>query len=220
MLAEFAIGYATLVGVLPIFSALMSALMSLGLFLASSFYVRPYFLGSDLPYMLLWVLYALNLLNLKEPISEINSQKVKSAKYPTRRSILKVSSVALLTIFTPFIGKFLTPGEKVKTKTSGKVAKEIIKVANLAVGDSLAFTSKTGSPAILFRSKVGVFAYSAVCTHQGCTVAYEPFSKSLQCPCHGAGFDPFDQGKVLGGPAPRPLDNIKVTIVGESVVEI
>jgi cytochrome b6-f complex iron-sulfur subunit len=49
---------------------------------------------------------------------------------------------------------------------------------------------------------------SAVCTHLGCTV--NRISQGYHCPCHGSLFD--NQGKVEGGPAPRPLPWFLVTL--------
>jgi Rieske Fe-S protein len=51
-------------------------------------------------------------------------------------------------------------------------------------------------------------AYSAVCTHAGCTVGYE--GGQIVCPCHGATYDP-QTGAVTGGPAQAPLASRKVT---------
>lgn len=52
----------------------------------------------------------------------------------------------------------------------------------------------------------GVLAYSAVCTHLGCLVSdWVEDTKLLVCPCHEAKFDPMQEGKVISGPAPRPL---------------
>ena len=48
------------------------------------------------------------------------------------------------------------------------------------------------------------------CTHLGCLYAWNPGLKVFQCPCHGSVFD--INGKVLAGPAPRPLDRIQFTI--------
>src|SRR5215208_5260455 len=58
------------------------------------------------------------------------------------------------------------------------------------VAPGSAFTFKdSGNPAVLVHLKSGDFvAYSAVCTHQGCTVAYK--GGNLACPCHGSVFAP------------------------------
>jgi Rieske Fe-S protein len=60
-----------------------------------------------------------------------------------------------------------------------------------------------------------VAAFSAICTHQGCTVA--PAGKELDCPCHGSVYNAAT-GEVMGGPAPRPLDKVNVKIAGDNVV--
>jgi len=49
---------------------------------------------------------------------------------------------------------------------------------------------------------------SAICTHLGCTV--NRASNGYRCPCHGSMFN--DQGVVVNGPAPRPLDWFSVTL--------
>ena len=63
-----------------------------------------------------------------------------------------------------------------------------------------------GDPAVVVALDDGSFAaYDALCTHEGCRVGYSRASNTLDCPCHGAQFDPADHGAVLGGPAPTPL---------------
>ncbi len=58
-------------------------------------------------------------------------------------------------------------------------------------------------PDILIRARDGsLAAFSAICTHQGCTVGYE--GGQIVCPCHGGVYDPRT-GAVLGGPPPAPL---------------
>jgi Rieske Fe-S protein len=55
-----------------------------------------------------------------------------------------------------------------------------------------------------------VHAFSAVCTHQGCTV--DAVTKgTIDCPCHGSRFD-AGTGAVVAGPAPRALPRIGVEV--------
>jgi nitrite reductase/ring-hydroxylating ferredoxin subunit len=86
------------------------------------------------------------------------------------------------------------------------------------VASGRAFTFKdSGNPAVLIHLKNGNFvAYSAVCTHQGCTVAYK--GGKLACPCHGSVFDPAKGAQVVAGPAPSPLPEIPVKVQGGEVV--
>lgn len=51
------------------------------------------------------------------------------------------------------------------------------------------------------RDEQGFGAFSARCTHLGCTLRRTP--EGFACPCHGARFD--DRGRVVSGPARRPL---------------
>ncbi|HUB10439.1 MAG TPA: Rieske (2Fe-2S) protein [Acetobacteraceae bacterium] len=52
----------------------------------------------------------------------------------------------------------------------------------------------------------GVAAFSAICTHQQCTVTdWLKSTQVLQCPCHQSQYDLRHGAKVVGGPAPRPL---------------
>ncbi len=68
----------------------------------------------------------------------------------------------------------------------------------------------------------GVLAYSAVCTHLGCTLTdWVEEKKLIQCPCHGATFDPMQAGKWAGdGPKSRtlPILPLKVAEDGKLVV--
>jgi len=52
------------------------------------------------------------------------------------------------------------------------------------------------------------YAYSGVCTHLGCTVAWNPLEKSFDCPCHGSRFS-GSSGRVINGPANSNLERKK-----------
>ena len=72
---------------------------------------------------------------------------------------------------------------------------------------------KPGEGAIIRRGASKIAAYrsedgtlierSAVCTHVGCIVHWNPLEKCWDCPCHGSQFTP--EGEVINGPAIRPL---------------
>lgn len=57
--------------------------------------------------------------------------------------------------------------------------------------------------------------FSAICTHQGCTVARIE-KGTIDCPCHGSRFHITD-GSVAHGPATRPLTAAKITVANGEV---
>jgi len=92
----------------------------------------------------------------------------------------------------------------------------LAQLSAIPVGGSISATSPDGKPLLLARPTAStVVAFSAVCTHQGCTV--EPDGAVFGCPCHDASYDAFT-GKVLSGPAPLPLPAYPVKILGTAVV--
>jgi glycine/D-amino acid oxidase-like deaminating enzyme/nitrite reductase/ring-hydroxylating ferredoxin subunit len=61
-----------------------------------------------------------------------------------------------------------------------------------------------GKKLAVYRDLEGALhAVSAICTHQGCQVAFNPVECSWDCPCHGSRFT--IDGRVLDGPAKKPL---------------
>ena len=92
----------------------------------------------------------------------------------------------------------------------------IARESEVAPGSAVEFKDG-GQDAVLVHLESGDFAaYSAVCTHQGCTVAYQ--KGQLACPCHGSVFDPANGAEVVTGPAQSPLPEIPVEVKGGQVL--
>ena len=73
-------------------------------------------------------------------------------------------------------------------------------------------------PCILIRAAEDRFvAYSRLCTHESCAVAYRPGADRLLCPCHGGAYA-VEDGRVLSGPPPKPLVRLAVTLRQGDVV--
>jgi rieske iron-sulfur protein len=65
----------------------------------------------------------------------------------------------------------------------------------------------------------GLVAYSAICTHLGCTVLPSLSQQGyIVCPCHASLFDPADDARVITGPANRPLPSLPVEVSSDGVV--
>ena len=94
----------------------------------------------------------------------------------------------------------------------------IAQESDVAPGSAVEFTdSETSQQAVLVHLQSGDFvAYSAICTHRGCTVGYS--DDKLVCPCHGSIFDPANGAQVEAGPAPTPLPQIPVQVQNGEVL--
>ena len=59
-------------------------------------------------------------------------------------------------------------------------------------------------------------AFSTVCPHLGCGVDFDEKTGKFNCPCHTSAFD-LD-GRCLGGPSPRGLDELEARVEGRDVL--
>lgn len=66
---------------------------------------------------------------------------------------------------------------------------------------------------LLVRSEAGFYALRSSCTHLGCVPAWNAAGQKFKCPCHGSGFR-LD-GVNFEGPAPRPLERLRIAIDAE-----
>ena len=89
--------------------------------------------------------------------------------------------------------------------------------AQLEPGSALIFRFGM-RPALLIHHRDGSWAaFSAVCTHLGCTVRYEGEAGRIYCICHGGVYDPRS-GATLAGPPPRGLDAFKVEVRDDGII--
>jgi Rieske Fe-S protein len=75
--------------------------------------------------------------------------------------------------------------------------------AAAAEADEWQIVEVDGRAAGLYRSGGKLCAVSAVCTHMGCHVGWNPVDRTWDCPCHGSRF--AEDGAVIQGPATEPL---------------
>jgi thiosulfate dehydrogenase [quinone] large subunit len=211
LLGEIAIGIAVLTGVALQAAIIAGASVSLILWLSVTWHVHPYFLGSDTAYLVMWI--ALFFLVRKE--AGARARKSPIPNLADRREVMQMLGVGVTAVIAA-----LAAGGLKKSIPAPKSGTKIVDLAKFPVGSNMQFTAPDGAPAFLFRTKAGVFAYSAICTHQGCTVGYNPSGNTLDCPCHGGKFDPANGGAVLAGPPPAPLASYKVAIQGNSIVTV
>ncbi|HBC45600.1 MAG TPA: plastoquinol--plastocyanin reductase [candidate division Zixibacteria bacterium] len=134
-------------------------------------------------------------------------------------NILLGSGIAALgagTIY-PIIRYIIPPAES----GSGTSSVSAAKVGELKPNEGKIF--KFGDkPAILVlkaggdpSSAASYVAFTAVCTHLGCTVQYRADIKNIWCACHNGHYDL--NGMVISGPPPTPLTAYTVAIKGEEI---
>jgi thiosulfate dehydrogenase [quinone] large subunit len=137
----------------------------------------------------------------------------------SRRSFLK--GLALGAIGTGIIvwlgdlARGSSPAAPTTTASSNNPAAPVLaKEADVPLNSAVPFTiPSNGDPGVLVHLTDGRFvAYDATCTHAGCMVEYDSSQSVLVCPCHGAVFDPANNGAVLQGPAITPLTPVNISI--------
>ena len=140
-----------------------------------------------------------------------------SGLQPSRRHfldyLLGTSAVATLGAIIYPIVRFMSPPQVIESTESSVVAANVSEIP-INSGKIFKFGSK---PGILVRTDSGELkAFSAVCTHLDCIVQYQPETKHIWCACHNGSYNL--NGKNIGGPPPRPLEEFKVNTRGDEIV--
>ncbi|MGB3294729.1 MAG: Rieske 2Fe-2S domain-containing protein [Phormidesmis sp.] len=90
-------------------------------------------------------------------------------------------------------------------------------LAQTVVGDRLPADGLDHRSYLVIETGPEIAAYgiSAVCTHLGCTVDWQPAEQAFVCPCHGSRYD--ELGRVTQGPARRALALVTVVVKDDQV---
>ena len=129
------------------------------------------------------------------------------------RWLLGFSVVSTLAMVAAPVTAFLVPPKSSAAGSGGKVLAGTVSDIPLGKGTVVAMGSK---PAIVVNTAQGIHAYSAICTHLGCIVAFDDLSSTIACPCHDGRFSPAT-GAVVSGPPPSPLPTIEVSVEGDQI---
>jgi Rieske Fe-S protein len=82
--------------------------------------------------------------------------------------------------------------------------------------DGWKMTSEKSTAWVVKDASDRVTAFGPQCTHLGCAVRWEDAKTEFLCPCHNSVFDAH--GRVLSGPAPRPLDRYETKLDGSKLM--
>jgi Rieske Fe-S protein len=95
----------------------------------------------------------------------------------------------------------------------GAGAGVLARTTDIPVGSGKVFAD---ADVVVTQPTAGTFvAFSATCTHQGCTVSTIT-ADTVDCPCHGSSFALAD-GSVVSGPAKTRLPEKKITVDGGQI---
>lgn len=139
----------------------------------------------------------------------------------TRRSVLAAAGAASAAVTLAACGSGGSGGSGTDenaggdggSEEGGGAQGELGKAADIPEGGGKVF--KEQKVVVTRPSGSEYKAFSATCTHKGCSVA-EVKGGAIICPCHNSKFDISD-GSVKGGPATKPLPPAKVSVKGGSI---
>jgi ubiquinol-cytochrome c reductase iron-sulfur subunit len=144
----------------------------------------------------------------------------------------------------PWIGDVAAPSQWKRGTALVDDQGEPVMAADLDVGSFLTAFATGADPEALASSLIvvridqeairvrpewspdGVMAFSKICTHAGCAVAMMRYplypdnapGPALVCPCHYSTFDITHGGRVVFGPAGRPLPQLPLTVGNDGIL--
>jgi menaquinol-cytochrome c reductase iron-sulfur subunit len=160
----------------------------------------------------------------KSPLGGAGGLEAQKSRSPdqtetTRRGFLKLmtgwmSALVAIALGVPLIGTIIGPSFRMKKPQWAKVGD----ISPLSPGQptNMRFPLETEDAYlretvihevwVIKHSPSEVTVFSPICPHLGCHYSWHPETQEFACPCHGSIYSMT--GKVLGGPAPRPLDTL------------
>lgn len=149
--------------------------------------------------------------------NDTKSTRLSNPQDNTRRRFLNFllgsSAFATLGAIVYPILRFMAPPQVIESTENSVIAAKL----NEVPADSGKIFKFGNKPGILVHTASGDFkAFSAVCTHLECIVQYRTETKQIWCACHNGQYNL--NGKNIGGPPPRPLEEFKVNTRGDEVV--
>jgi Rieske Fe-S protein len=143
-----------------------------------------------------------------------------TAELHTRRNVLTtgaaVAGAAVGTVALAACGSSSSDSGTAGPAKQAAPGQSLAALADIPVGQAKAAKTSDGQDVMIARTNdTTAVAFSAICTHQGCTVT--PAGAELKCPCHGSIFDALT-GAVKKGPANAPLPSVPVKVSNGQVV--
>ena len=128
----------------------------------------------------------------------------------TRRTVILATGAAALAAGCSKYGDGSGSGSSSAKASAGQ---ELAKTSDIPVGGGKIFDQQ--KVVVTQPQKDEFKAFSAICTHLGCTVSAVA-DGTINCPCHGSKYRIAD-GSVAGGPAPKPLPAEQIEVKGNSI---
>ena len=152
-----------------------------------------------------------------------HQDQVPAARGTARRTFLQVvigvfSGLIGLALGIPFVAAIIGSARRAAGSSFSDVA--ALDLLPLGKPVDLTFSQLTAEAFIqrevmhhvwaVRTSASSVTVFSPICPHLGCSYDWDAGTSRFMCPCHGSVYT-LD-GRVVAGPAPRPLDTLPVEI--------
>jgi cytochrome b6-f complex iron-sulfur subunit len=146
-------------------------------------------------------------------VPAVPSEGVRTGRREFLRFLLGFGVFSTLAmVATPVLG-FLVPPKSNNTQAGGRVPAGNTADIPVGTGKVVAMGS---TPVIVTNTAQGIHAFSAVCTHLGCIVAFDSALGQIGCPCHGGVFNAAT-GAVVSGPPPAPLRPVSLVVEKDQI---